>query len=239
MEKGTLTVRMESISQDFAQVFGVELCRDRVTDAIEAYERSIVTLNHFASLKSNSGKSLEEILESNANARGAMTRLEKSRSFLDSCLDFLGGSPSVTSPNPSAEDYRVAFAPFLESKTHDGAVIYGSEAVRSGAIFDKLMKIYKGFPSPVSYMTDMTEKLGNPNFANDSLRLRILKQMLLCIDFTDTDISLGALSEYNRNDVKKVSSLTEDVFDSTLESTISPASDIKALLKNYGDIGIK
>jgi len=258
MLTGTLTRNAQTVCNDLIELFECNFSFEDIVAPLEEYES---LFKKAESLLTGGGEAMptadefDRFLLRNRLRYSDASKLYELKCKLDGCLDSLpedavfnylkkcfGKKKKLFLP----EDYRKVFA--MASKTlerkdgskeiHPDGVIYETSKEWNDSIWLNLFKIYRQFPSPIQYVQRITDRLGNDMFKNDPLRLRILKQMLLNIDFSNTDIELGVLKEYNSDDPKaeeKLSKLSDSLFEERTprKGSISPLSDIKALVKNY------
>jgi len=119
----------------------------------------------------------------------------------------------------SAENYRNAFRVYREK-----------------CLWKRLLELRKSYSHPVKFMERTVDRLGDPAFSGDSLRMRILKQMLLYIDFSGTDIDIGeVLSPCSTGDRSVITGLDESVFDTVYGYKLKPAEDMTAMVRCFKD----
>lgn len=235
----TLTERMERVSSDFFDIFGCTSCIEEYSESFSA------DLDNYTAIYDKISKALRSqrnITDSNTlnnvilNNRGkkSLEPLFRMKDKLDKSIAGFSDGTVNTQEYTTPESYRA----LIRTPENPEGIFIESYEEWINSIWQTLHKRYTLFPSPGEFVASIVRKLGHPAFENSSMRLRILKQMLLNIDINGTDLYDSKIAEYCSDDVNIVNKITEDIFKTKYlpDNTLSPASDIKVLAECYGNI---
>ncbi|MBR1999876.1 MAG: hypothetical protein IJ992_05100, partial [Lentisphaeria bacterium] len=243
MLTGTLTRNAESVSDALKNMFGCSFCREDLDKPLAQYREC------FEKLKpkwkkhgiTSGGKAFEEYLETYRHFSEDVRKLDEVKRNLDDCLVSVDLEPGEIW---TAEEYAEAFDSVVIREGNPDGKMYATTFAWNNNIWKTLFTLYRSFPSPTDYMQRMVDNLGEPAFRKNSLRMRILKQMLLQIDFTATDTEVPeALKVFSQEHCKEkllkmLKNLDESVFsfDTMQGSALSCGADLRTLLRIFSPV---
>jgi len=243
MLTGTLTRNAESVSDALKNMFGCSFCREDLDKPLAQYREC------FEKLKpkwkkhgiTSGGKAFEEYLETYRHFSEDVRKLDEAKRNLDDCLVSVDLEPGGIW---TAEEYAEAFDSVVIREGNPDGKMYATTFAWNNNIWKTLFTLYRSFPSPTDYMQRMVDNLGEPAFRKNSLRMRILKQMLLQIDFTATDTEVPeALKVFSQEHCKEkllkmLKNLDESVFsfDTMQGSALSCGADLRTLLRIFSPV---
>ena len=175
-----------------------------------------------------SGCSAEDLKRKFAGYKAADSAEDRSR-ILQDIRSMLSGCGVKNNGSETAAELRKKAEKIYDELPADSAAA-------AAGLWEKLRLTNDSNPSPADFISALLDNCTHPFYAyGDSIRLRLLKQMLAVVNVWSADApSLKARfsREYADRDPAKIALIPESVFDS-LENEISEAEDLTLYAQNY------